>query len=39
VNQTSHSGQPASQQTAQAFLDLLGRWTTETGYLFSNGFE
>ncbi|MBK8283606.1 MAG: hypothetical protein IPK97_01325 [Ahniella sp.] len=39
VNVQSQSGQPASQQVSQAFLDLLQRWNNEVGILFSNGFE
>ncbi len=38
VNQTSQAGQPASLQTAQAFIDLLNRWKALEG-TFANGFE
>ena len=41
VNQASQAGVPASQQTPQAFIDLLNRWKTQTsaGVVFKNGFE
>jgi hypothetical protein len=39
VNQTSQGGQGASVQTAQAFIDLLNRWESQAGILFTNGFE
>ncbi len=39
VNQISQGGQGASVQTAQAFIDLLNRWETQSGILFTNGFE
>jgi hypothetical protein len=39
VNQASQAGQPASTQTAQAFLDLLARWNSEIGWIFADGME
>jgi hypothetical protein len=43
VNTASHSGQPASTQVAEAFVDLLGRWqaqnAAQTGRIFGHGFE
>lgn len=39
VNQNNQTGQPASQQTAQAFIDLLNRWRIGTSEGFANGFE
>lgn len=39
TNQTNQDGQPASVQTAQAFIDLLNRWNTQTAGSFANGFE
>jgi hypothetical protein len=38
VNQINQVGQPASMQTAQAFIDLLIRWRTQA-VLFVSGFE
>ena len=39
VNQANQQGEGASQQTAQAFLDMLARWTTNVGWLFADGLE
>ncbi len=39
VNQLNQAGQTASTQTAQAFIDLLNRWSANGGALFANGFE
>lgn len=40
VNTQSHSGQPASTQVAEAFVDLLSRWQTQNAsQIFANGME
>jgi Hydrazine synthase alpha subunit middle domain len=39
VNQNNQAGQPASVQTSQAFIDLLGRWFAQGGGIFANGVE
>jgi hypothetical protein len=40
VNTMSHSGQPASTQVPEAFVDLLSRWQAENAsQIFSDGME
>lgn len=39
VNRVAHGGAPPSTQTAQAFVELLGRWKQVNGVMFANGFE
>lgn len=40
VNTMSHSGQPASTQVPEAFVDLLSRWQgTHASQIFSDGME
>ncbi|MBP7624076.1 MAG: hypothetical protein KA763_08915 [Xanthomonadales bacterium] len=39
VNKLGQAGQVASTQTAQAFLDLLSRWSSDVGWIFADGME